>query len=149
MLSVKRSVVMLLMLGFVLLNLVGETRKELIDNLYEEIFVNVESREFDAVDYFPHADGVLVFYFKNKSEVYVKALFFASLYQLQYYVNVTESAIEGYCEKIQYESPYKLEGSVKNYEGDFRFEKNRIKNAGNSFEEKLSFVIMEILKKEF
>ena len=30
---------MLLMLGFVLLNLVGETRKELIDNLYEEIFV--------------------------------------------------------------------------------------------------------------
>lgn len=84
--------------------------KEIDENINYDLY---KKYTFDLADYMPHANGVVIIY-KNKDETardIVKVYYYSSMYKIQYYININNEYIEGYCEKVEYVEPYTVEGS--------------------------------------
>lgn len=138
--------------GFIFLIFLQNTfalSKDDIETYYKIAINKNDKIKYDLIDYIPHSDGEIVLYKIDDKLLFSYIGIYSSMFKKQFYLIIDKNEINGYYQKVNYQSAYDTSNSQIEFIKDIQVEKNIETIEKNEEEKKILRVLLEILNTDF
>lgn len=138
---IKRFVITIGLIVLTISSIYSLSIKNKVDEFENNEIKTLKYKEFDLIDYLPHANGSAFLYYNNDTVVEFAILaFYTSMYKETYHFIFCENKVLGYLERTSYEEPYQIEGAKIEVIDEFEYLQNAINKDNSKNKKYIQFV---------